>query len=83
MRIPFEERLHFIVTHYGIYNKESLMAATLRIQKRLGKNRQRVGLSTHRPRRATRTGAMGVPRLHGLAENRPARRRTLRCGGQK
>lgn len=36
MRIPFEERLHFIVTHYGIYNKESLMAATLRIQKRLG-----------------------------------------------
>lgn len=36
MRIPFEERLNFIVANYGIYHKEDLIAATIRIQKRLG-----------------------------------------------
>jgi tRNA 2-selenouridine synthase len=36
IRIPFEERLDFIVANYGIYNKEALIAATIRIQKRLG-----------------------------------------------
>jgi tRNA 2-selenouridine synthase len=36
VRIPFEERLHFIVKQYGDFNKEALIAATQRIQKRLG-----------------------------------------------
>ncbi len=36
VRIPFEARLHFIVTNYGVFDKASLIAATLRIQKRLG-----------------------------------------------
>jgi tRNA 2-selenouridine synthase len=36
LQIPFEERLHFIVKNYGNFDKESLVAATQRIQKRLG-----------------------------------------------
>lgn len=38
MEIPFEERLDFISTHYGKHNKEQLIEATERIQKRLGPN---------------------------------------------
>ena len=34
--IPFEERLDFITTQYGSFEKEALIAATLRVQKRLG-----------------------------------------------
>ena len=34
--IPFEERLSFILEGYGKFDKQSLMNATLRIQKRLG-----------------------------------------------
>lgn len=34
--IPFEERLDFITTQYGRFEKEALIAATLRVQKRLG-----------------------------------------------
>ena len=36
LTIPFEERLNFILEGYGKFDKESLMNATLRIQKRLG-----------------------------------------------
>ena len=36
LEIPFEERLNFIVRQYGIFEKEDLIAATTRIQKRLG-----------------------------------------------
>jgi tRNA 2-selenouridine synthase len=36
VQIPFEERLNFIVKNYGSFDKESLIAATQRIQKRLG-----------------------------------------------
>ena len=36
LEIPFEARLHFIVKQYGVFNKEDLADATLRIQKRLG-----------------------------------------------
>ncbi len=36
MRIPFEERLSFIVQQYGGFAKEPLIEATNRIQKRLG-----------------------------------------------
>ncbi len=36
IEIPFEERLNFITTGYGKFDKDSLMSATLRIQKRLG-----------------------------------------------
>jgi tRNA 2-selenouridine synthase len=36
LTIPFEERLNFIVEGYGKFDKESLLEATLRIQKRLG-----------------------------------------------
>jgi tRNA 2-selenouridine synthase len=34
--IPFEERLDFITTQYGSFEKEALIAATVRVQKRLG-----------------------------------------------
>lgn len=34
--IPFEERLKFIVEHYGKFDKEKLINAILRIKKRLG-----------------------------------------------
>ncbi len=36
VRIPFEERLNFIVKQYGRFDKSALIAATQRIQKRLG-----------------------------------------------
>jgi tRNA 2-selenouridine synthase len=36
IEIPFEERLKFIVSQYGSFVKEDLIAATIRIQKRLG-----------------------------------------------
>ena len=36
IEIPFQERLSFITTGYGKFDKDSLMSATLRIQKRLG-----------------------------------------------
>ena len=36
LHIPFEERLNFIVTHYGKFEKEKLMNAVMRIKKRLG-----------------------------------------------
>lgn len=36
LTIPFEERLQFILLHYGNFDKEALSNATLRIQKRLG-----------------------------------------------
>ena len=36
IEIPFNERLAFITTGYGKFDKDSLMSATLRIQKRLG-----------------------------------------------
>lgn len=36
LTIPFEERLLFILDGYGKFDKQSLMNATLRIQKRLG-----------------------------------------------
>ena len=36
IEIPFNERLSFITTGYGNFDKDSLMSATLRIQKRLG-----------------------------------------------
>jgi len=34
--IPFEERLNYIVEHYGKFEREKLINATIRIQKRLG-----------------------------------------------
>ncbi|MBI2284357.1 MAG: tRNA 2-selenouridine(34) synthase MnmH [Bacteroidetes bacterium] len=34
--IPFEERLQFLVEHYGKFEKEKLISAILRIKKRLG-----------------------------------------------
>lgn len=34
--IPFEERLQFLVAHYGKFEKEKLISAILRIKKRLG-----------------------------------------------
>jgi tRNA 2-selenouridine synthase len=34
--IPFEERLNFIVEHYGKFEKEKLVNAIIRIKKRLG-----------------------------------------------
>lgn len=36
IEIPFKERLSFITKGYGKFDKDSLMSATLRIQKRLG-----------------------------------------------
>ncbi|MDB5210033.1 MAG: tRNA 2-selenouridine(34) synthase MnmH [Sediminibacterium sp.] len=36
INIPFEERLNFIVEHYGKFEKEKLMNAIMRIKKRLG-----------------------------------------------
>ena len=36
LTIPFVERLNFIVTHYGQFEKADLIDATTRIQKRLG-----------------------------------------------
>ena len=36
LTIPFEERLSFILEGYGKFDKESLMEATQRIEKRLG-----------------------------------------------
>jgi tRNA 2-selenouridine synthase len=36
LEIPFEERLDFITTQYGSFAKEELIAAAVRIQKRLG-----------------------------------------------
>ena len=36
INIPFNERLNFIIAQYGIFDKASLIAATERIQKRLG-----------------------------------------------
>ncbi len=36
MDLPFEERLNYIVEHYGQFEKEKLINATIRIQKRLG-----------------------------------------------
>lgn len=36
LNIPFEERLNFIVTHYGKFEKEKLLNAIERIKKRLG-----------------------------------------------
>ncbi|MEI8280654.1 MAG: tRNA 2-selenouridine(34) synthase MnmH [Bacteroidota bacterium] len=34
--VPFEERLNYITQDYGIYDKDKLVTAILRIQKRLG-----------------------------------------------
>jgi len=34
--IPFEERVKYIVNHYGSFNKEELINCVLKIQKRLG-----------------------------------------------
>src|SRR4029079_17697829 len=34
--IPFEQRLNYIVEEYGKFNKENLVNAIIRIQKRLG-----------------------------------------------
>lgn len=36
MDIPFEERLNYIIQQYGQFEKEKLINATIRIQKRLG-----------------------------------------------
>lgn len=36
LTIPFEERLAYIVKHYGGFNKDNLVNAIMRIQKRLG-----------------------------------------------
>jgi tRNA 2-selenouridine synthase len=36
INIPFEERLNFIVEHYGKFEKEQLVNAIIRIKKRLG-----------------------------------------------
>ncbi|MES2003869.1 MAG: tRNA 2-selenouridine(34) synthase MnmH [Bacteroidota bacterium] len=36
LQIPFEERLNFLVTHYGKFEKEKLVNAIIRIKKRLG-----------------------------------------------
>jgi len=36
INIPFEERLNFIITHYGGFEKEKLVNAIIRIKKRLG-----------------------------------------------
>jgi tRNA 2-selenouridine synthase len=36
LEIPFEERLNYIVTGYGVHDKEALAAAICRIQKKLG-----------------------------------------------
>lgn len=36
LTIPFEDRLNFILSGYGGFNKQDLLDATLRIQKRLG-----------------------------------------------
>ncbi|MCY7408747.1 MAG: tRNA 2-selenouridine(34) synthase MnmH [Chitinophagales bacterium] len=36
VEIPFEERLKYIVEHYGKFDIEQLKAATIRVQKRLG-----------------------------------------------
>jgi tRNA 2-selenouridine synthase len=36
VQIPFEERLAFITTHYGKFEKEQLINAIVRIKKRLG-----------------------------------------------
>jgi tRNA 2-selenouridine synthase len=36
LQIPFEERLDFIVKHYGGFEKEKLINAIIRIKKRLG-----------------------------------------------
>lgn len=36
INIPFEERLNFIVQHYGKFDKEQLVNAIIRIKKRLG-----------------------------------------------
>ncbi len=36
LEIPFEERLHHIVSTYGVFNKTELMNSIIKIQKRLG-----------------------------------------------
>ena len=36
LEIPFEERLNFIVTHYGKFEKDKLVSAVIRIKKKLG-----------------------------------------------
>ena len=36
IEVPFEDRLKFIITHYGQFEKERLINAILRINKRLG-----------------------------------------------
>lgn len=36
MDIPFEERLNYIAEQYGQFEKDKLISATIRIQKRLG-----------------------------------------------
>jgi tRNA 2-selenouridine synthase len=36
LQIPFEQRLNFIVEHYGKFTKQELIDAVLRIQKKLG-----------------------------------------------
>lgn len=36
LNIPFEERLKYIITNYGIYKKDELISSVTRIQKRLG-----------------------------------------------
>lgn len=36
MNIPFEERLNFIIGHYGKFEKEKLVSGIIRIKKRLG-----------------------------------------------
>jgi tRNA 2-selenouridine synthase len=43
--VPFENRLDYIVQHYGILNRGDLAAATLRIQKRLGGLETKTALS--------------------------------------
>jgi tRNA 2-selenouridine synthase len=43
--IPFEERLHFILSSYGNLDIEALKEATIRIQKRFGPNETKITLA--------------------------------------
>ena len=43
--IPFNERLNFIIKHYGILNREELINSILRIQKRLGPNETKTSIN--------------------------------------
>ena len=43
--IPFNERLNFIIKHYGILNREEIINAILRIQKRLGPNETKTSIN--------------------------------------